>query len=214
MGGLAYDSAQGILWYSSNTNGIAQAVSITMEDLEAYSFSGTHRPIRTTQVCSLYGIVRDSFMTFYDGCLYVGCFNKFTESVIACYEVDEEGRLVNTLDEALGMSFEMALPLEYSTISQQVQGMAFYEDQLLLSQSFGHFASKIALYEQSDSRLYINENTARLYAMPERMEQIVVDGDDLYVLFESAAYAYRSSSMNIVDRVLKLSLSKMMDYVE
>lgn len=143
VGGLAYDSVHGILWYSSNTNGIAQAVSITMEDLEAYSFSGTHRPIRTTQVCSLYGIVRDSFMTFYDGCLYVGCFNKFTESVIACYEVDEEGRLVNTLDEALGMSFEMALPLEYSTISQQVQGMAFYEDQLLLSQSFGPLPQRL-----------------------------------------------------------------------
>ena len=44
------------------------------------------------------------------------------------------------------------------------------------------------------------------------MEQIFVEGDDLYVLFESGAYAYRASSVNIVDRVLKLSLPKMDTY--
>ena len=29
------------------------------------------------------------------------------------------------------------------------------------------------------------------YRMPEMIEQIVVEGDELYVLFESGAYAYR-----------------------
>ena len=38
------------------------------------------------------------------------------------------------------------------------------------------------------------------------------DGDDLYVLFESAAYAYSAASVNIVDRVLKLSIPKMEEY--
>lgn len=41
------------------------------------------------------------------------------------------------------------------------------------------------------------------------IEQIVVEGDDLYVLFESGAYAYRGYTGNVVDRVLKLSLPKM-----
>ena len=50
------------------------------------------------------------------------------------------------------------------------------------------------------------------YRFPERIEQIFVDGDDLYVLFESAAYAYSSASVNIVDRVLKLSLPRMEEY--
>ena len=39
-----------------------------------------------------------------------------------------------------------------------------------------------------------------------------MDGDDLYVMFESCAYAYRAASVNIVDRVLKLSLPKMEEY--
>ena len=151
-------------------------------------------------------------MTFYERCLYVGCFNKYTESNIARYAVDENGNLVNSLDEGLGMTFEMAVPLDYSVISQQAQGMAFYKDKLLLSHSMGILPSRVVFYEQSDKRLYVNENSAKTYRFPEMIEQIVVDGDDLYVLFESGAYAYRGYAGNVVDRVLKLSLPKMESY--
>ena len=212
VGGLAYDSRHRILWYSSNINGIAQAVSIKMDTIEAYDYDDGHRPVETYQTCSLYGIVRDSFMTFYEDCLYVGCFEKYNESVIARYGVDSDGNLINKLDEDLGMDFEMAVPLDYSTISEQAQGMAFYNDKLLISHSFGILPSRLVFYEQSDKRLYVNENSARTYRFPERMEQIVVDGDDLYVMFESCAYAYRAASVNIVDRVLKLSLPKMEEF--
>ena len=203
-----------MLWYSSNTNGIAQAVSIKMPVFKDYSYADNRMPVQVNQTCSLYGIVRDSFMTFYKGCLYVGCFNKYTESSIARYAVDEEGNLVNTLDEELGMNFEMAVPLDYSTISEQAQGMAFYNDKLLLSHSFGILPSRVVFYEQSDKRLYVNENSAKTYRFPEMIEQIVVDGDDLYVLFESGAYAYRGYAGNVVDRVLKLNLPKMESYEE
>lgn len=212
VGGLAYDSEHGILWYSSNTEELAQAVSITMEALESYDYDESQRPVAVNQVCSLYGIVRDSFMTFYEGCLYVGCFMKYSESAIARYPVDGSGNLINTMDEGLGMNFEMAIPLDYSTISEQAQGMAFYEDKLLLSHSYGILPSRLVFYEKSDKRLYVDENSAKSYRFPERMEQIFVDGDDLYVLFESGAYAYSAASVNIVDRVLKLSLPKMDAY--
>ena len=100
-------------------------MSIKMDTIEAYDYDDSHLPVETFQIVSLYGIVRDSFMTFYEGCLYVGCFEKYNESVIARYGVDEEGKLINTMDEKLGMDFEMAVPLDYSTISEQVQGIAF-----------------------------------------------------------------------------------------
>ena len=201
VGGLAYDSEHQILWYSSNTQELAQAVSLTMESIKNYDYDKSQRPIATNQIASLYGIVRDSFMTFYEGCLYVGCFTKYTESAIARYAV-----------EGLGMNFEMAVPLDYSTISEQAQGMTFYNDKLLLSHSFGILPSRVVFYEKSDKRLYVDENSAISYRFPERIEQIFVDGDDLYVLFESAAYAYSAASVNIVDRVLKLSLPRMEEY--
>lgn len=212
VGGLAYDSEHQILWYSSNTQELAQAVSLTMESIENYDYDAGRHPIATNQIASLYGIVRDSFMTFYDGCLYVGCFTKYTDSAIARYAVDDQGNLINTMDEGLGMNFGMAVPLDYSTISEQAQGMTFYNDKLLLSHSFGILPSRVVFYEKSDKRLYVDENSAVSYRFPERIEQIFVDGDDLYVLFESAAYAYSSASVNIVDRVLKLSLPRMEEY--
>ena len=92
-------------------------------------------------------------MTFYKGCLYVGCFNKYTESNIARFSVDGEGNLINTFDKTLGMNFEMAVPLDYSTISEQAQGMAFYNDKLLLSHSFGILPSRVVFYEQSDKTI-------------------------------------------------------------
>ncbi len=214
VGGLAYDAEHKMIWYSSNTSGIAQAVSITLDAVKAYDYMEGHRPITINQSISLYGIVRDSFMTFYEGCLYVGCFNKYTQSSIARYAVDDEGKLVTKFDQGLGMDFEMAVPLDYSTISEQAQGMAFYKDKLLLSHSFGILPSRVVFYEQSDKRLYVNENSAKSYRFPERMEQIFVEGDNLYILFESGAYAYRASSANIVDRVLKLSLPKMEEHEE
>lgn len=190
VGGLAYDQEHDMLWYSSNTNGIAQAISIKMDVLRDYNYADNHMPVQVNQTCSLYGIVRDSFMTFYKGCLYVGCFNKYTESTIARYAVDSKGDLVNTFNEELGMMFEMAVPLDYSTISEQAQGMAFITISCccLILLVFCHPG---LFYEQSDKRLYVNENSARSYRMPEMIEQIVVEGDELYVLFESGAYAYR-----------------------
>ena len=212
VGGLAYDSEHQVLWYSSNTQELAQAVSLTMDTIEAYDYDESRHPIDVNQISSLYGIVRDSFMTFYEGCLYVGCFTKYTESAIARYPVDNQGKLIRTSDESLGMNFDMAVPLDYSTISEQAQGMTFYNDKLLLSHSYGILPSRVVFYEKSDKRLYVDENSAISYRFPERIEQIFVDGDDLYVLFESAAYAYSAASMNIVDRVLKLSIPKMEEY--
>ena len=62
VGGLAYDPEHKLLWYSSNINGIAQAVSIKMDTIEAYDYDDSHLPVDTFQIVSLYGIVRDSFM--------------------------------------------------------------------------------------------------------------------------------------------------------
>jgi hypothetical protein len=212
VGGLAYDAEHDLLWYASNESGVAQAKSLSMESIRTYDIDQMNMPVTVSQTCSLYGILRASFMTFYDGSLYVGCFDAKNNSVIGRYPVDEEGIMLTELTLGLGTDFEMAIPLDYSTISKQVQGMAFYKDKLLLSHSFGILPSSLVFYVQSDERLYVNENSAKTYQFPERLEQIYVEDDNLYVLFESAAYAYRASSFKIVDRVLKLSLPKMVSY--
>lgn len=50
VGGLAYDPEHKLLWYSSNINGIAQAVSIKMDTIEAYDYDDSHLPVDTFQI--------------------------------------------------------------------------------------------------------------------------------------------------------------------
>ncbi|WP_308858247.1 hypothetical protein [Lacticaseibacillus paracasei] len=47
--------------------------------------------------------------------------------------------------------------------------------------------------------------------MPPYLEQIVADGNDLYVLFESASTHYRQADLEFhADRVLKLDLKTLL----
>ena len=103
----------------------------------------------------------------------------------------------------------MAVPRATARISEKAQGMAFYQDHLLLSQSYGILPSQLLFFKDSDEHLFINEVSVMEYKFPEKLEQIYVDGDYLYLLFESSAYAYRASSFRIVDRVIRLNLKEM-----
>lgn len=209
-GGVAYDREHERIWYSSHDQGIAQAVSFTLQELEDYNFSRDHLPI-SVEYIDLYGIIRDSFLTIYEGELYVGYFDRYSEGVLVRYEIGEDGNLVTQDNKTLGMRFDMAIPVETGRIPPCVQGIAFYGDYVITSQSYGILPSDLSIHKKRDIIFYPENRVLHQYSMPERMEQICVDGDQLYVLFESAAYAYRASSVSIVDRVLKLSLPKILE---
>lgn len=212
-GGVAYDPDHERIWYSAHDQGIAQAVCFSLDTLKEYNFAKEHLPI-SVQSVFLYGVIRDSFLTYRDGSLYVGYFSRFSEGTLARYEIDDEGNLATENDISLGMDLDMAMPEETGSIPPCVQGMAFYGDYLIFSQSYGFMPSKLVFYELEEEICYQEIDMLHGYRMPERMEQICVEGDQLYVLFESAAYAYRASSVNIVDRVLKLNLIKTLEDIQ
>lgn len=211
-GGLAYDAKNQIVWVSSHAQGIAQAVAISIEDIKNYHFnSEKYSPVRLTQSCFLYGIVRDSFMTYYKGYLYVGWFTTKAESIICKYKIGKDGLLVESHNRELGMNLEMAMPESTVTIPKLIQGMAFYEDHLILSQSYGVMPSSLMIFENGEtSEAFKHEESVKTFRLPEKLEQISVDGDNLYLLFESGAYAYQAASFKIVDRVIRMDLLKML----
>ena len=92
-------------------------------------------------------------------------------------------------------------------ITEQAQGVAFYKDKILFSHSYGIFPSTLQVFKNNSFQKLLEKDTAESsIRLPEKLEQIYVDGDDLYVLFESAAYSYRASSLVKMDRILKLDL--------
>ncbi|MFQ7310665.1 MAG: hypothetical protein ACLROL_02275 [Sellimonas sp.] len=82
---------------------------------------------------------------------------------------------------------------------------------LFLSQSYGYADSKLRIYERApvDEEKYSLKKKEELksYDLPNRLEQICVQGGRLYLLFESGAYAYRGIPVNCVDRIVTVDLN-------
>lgn len=214
VGGLAYDPIHHNIWVSGMSHGIPQVNAITLNQLEDYSFHKEHLPITYSQSYDLYAITRSSFLTYYENALYVGYFTQDTASILEKYDIMDDGTLVT---EALSYSPDpndslssVALPSDMRVITEQAQGVAFYKNKLLFSHSYGVQPSYLQVFNNSLQKLLEENAAVKTIRFPEKMEQIYVDGDDLYVLFESAAYSYRASSVIKMDRILKLNLKTLL----
>ena len=206
-GGLAYDPIHHNLWVAGRERGVAQANYYSLKELEAYSFEETKSPLKYTQKYFLYGITRDSFLTYYDKALYVGFFTTDADSVIEKFAIGEDGGLVEQLDREWGLNMKVPVAEDITMISGKAQGIAFYGDQLLISQSYGVFPSSLRVFNHLLAESLRDHQAEYNYLFPCQLEQIYVDGDTLYLLFESAAYSYQAYVPTVMDRVIKLDLS-------
>ena len=215
VGGLAYDPIHQNLWIAGMSRGIPQVNAISLAQLKEYSFQDKHEPIIYAQSYDLYSISRCSFLTYYDNSLYVGYYTKNTASVMEEYLITEDGTLATQIPaDSLKRSDSItpiALPYDMRVITEQAQGVAFYKGKLIFSHSYGIFPSKLQIFNNSLQKLLEEDAVIKKMYFPEKLEQIYVDGDDLYVLFESAAYNYRASSALKIDRILKLNLETLLN---
>lgn len=214
VGGLAYDPIHHNIWIAGMSRGIPQVNAITLKQLEDYSFQKENLPITYSQSYDLYAIARSSFLTYYNKALYVGYFTENTASILEEYSITDDGTLVtqlltDSLDKSDAIT-PIALPSDMRVITEQAQGVAFYKDKILFSHSYGIFPSSLQVFNNSLQKLLEEDSAIQDIRFPEKLEQIYVDGDDLYVLFESAAYGYRASSLFKMDRILKLNLNTLL----
>lgn len=209
VGGLAFDKKHYMIWVSTSHNGRAAASAFSLRNLETYDLDETERPIAYTHDYDLYTLERDSFMTYADGYLYIGHFSQNSTSVVQKFEIGDNGGLKTRSGAELGIDREIAMPDDIKKIPKRIQGIAVYGDKVILTQSYGFFPSTMLVYNYDD----VMDRTQKKYTinkikLPQKLEQIYIDGSDLYVLFESAAYAYSAQPLPKVDRVLKLQLSE------
>lgn len=214
VGGLAYDPIHNNLWIAGMSRGLAQVNAISLAQLEEYSFEDEYLPIVYSQSYDLYAISRNSFLTYHNNALYIGYYTENTASVLEEYAIAEDGTLVTQSTQETMMLTEapIALPSDIRIIAKRAQGVAFYEDKLLLSHSYGPLPSSLQVFDNSSSiRKLLEEDSAlNTIRFPNKLEQIYVDGKDLYVLFESAAYGQRATSLIRMDRILKLDLDTLL----
>ena len=212
VGGLAYDKVHKMVWVSTDHDGRAAASAFSLKRLEEYDLNQSGKPITYIYDYDLYTLERDSFMTYENGFLYIGHFSSKKRSVVQKFRIEKNGGLKTRWGTGFGIEEMIAVPEEMRIIPKKTQGFAVYQDKVILAQSYGVEKSELLVFHYDDI-MYRTEPqyTLNKIVMPQKLEQIYIDGKDLYILFESAAYAYRAQPFPKVDRVLKLDLNKIIN---
>lgn len=209
VGGLAFDTRHHMIWVSTSHDGRAAASAFSLKNLKSYDLDEMRAPIAYTHDYDLFTIKKDSFMTFSEGYLYIGHFSLNENSVVQKFKIGVNGGLKTENGASLGKDRDIAIPEDIKSIPKQIQGFAIYKDKAILTQSYGIKSSSLFVHNYSDLMYQTGKKyTINKVLMPQKLEQIYIDGNDLYVLFESAAYAYRAQPVPKVDRICKLDLGQ------
>ena len=202
VGGLAYDTKNNILWIatkkyntSKDDNTLATVSCIKQDVIDNYNFKIDHKPIRYNETFQT-AFTNTSFMTYYNGYLFTGLFSKDkkTTSITAKLKI---------LDDGLSLDTE---PISYYYIPNYVQSMAFLDNKIIFSTSYGYKPSEIIVYEYSEDRIdYANTEPLKVITTFPMLEQLYPYKNELYMIYESTAYAYRYTPGIKIDHIVNIN---------
>ena len=211
-GGLAYDPNYGTLWIATKmkqetetgTETVSALACITDEDILSYSFADTGQPIEYRNICPTQ-FKSNSCLTYRDGYIYIGYWmkSKMAMSIAGKFEVRKSG--VSVKDRAS----------EILHIPGQVQGIAFNEDQIYFTVSYGMKKSTILMYsndEEEEIRIFSAASPEKSIDLPQMLEEICLYDGMIYTLFESSAFAYRYTSPVCMDHIVKIRIAGLKDF--
>ena len=200
-GGIAYDGTN--VWISVGRRVVSVPFEIidqaAKEEKKYVSVDYQHR---------IWLGINASYMTYHDGLLWVGSYNELETTIMHSYDIN--------YDEAVEFT-----KIHTVTMPTRVQGVAFTDDgHLIISRSCQLYAGlrgymrQLDVYQPDFSGTEDDENRVilgspiRVISMPTMNEEIAIDGEYLYVNFESAAFANASYKF---DRIATFKLSSIIE---
>lgn len=219
VGGITFDPIHSNLWITTvNENKekqvkSAQISAISLEEMERYDFSSTKRPIHYKFQVNLGELPEASFVGYSNERLYIGLFEVDQEGVLARYSIEKDGSIGLNFNHQVKVLARHYLPQpeRLYTLPDKIQGIAFYDDKIVLSQSYGKANSKLLVYDDPEkkNKLDLDDHPVKTIIAPPYMEQITGYQGKLYLIFESATNKYRKDkTITHVDRVLELNAKK------
>jgi uncharacterized repeat protein (TIGR02543 family) len=173
LGGIAYDG--NYIWICHSNTKKLEAISYDF--LQRLIQVSNQNFIDITSCFAQYEVENvPSCITAYQGKLYVATHRIYTPGSLYCY-VMKEGRLEKT---------------ESFLLPTKVQGISFDDaGRVWLSRSYGRTkSSELSVYQDLTSLKKQWMEPDIQVEMPPGSEEIVVEGDICYVLFETASYKY------------------------
>ncbi|MCR4999813.1 MAG: phosphatase PAP2 family protein [Lachnospiraceae bacterium] len=207
VGGMAYDEIHDVLWITAK---LGQVYALDWKTLcTAVEKDDKYHPIYKHDGSALVsfdaGLINHkgqkiaSFLTFFEGKLYVGSYVNGDTGILNTYEIDDDCKV--TLQSSV-------------EIPQRIQGMCFYRDvatdttYMLLSQSYSVYDSQLLRYVyHTATEKY--EYPQASWKLPEGAEQIVMTTRGLYLLFESSAKKYRSTARLANDHIFLIRMGEL-----
>lgn len=220
VGSVVIDDNHGMIWVCchDDVSDYAYVRGFTLQAMEEYDFSAG-LPIVFTENYPVKTQKRASFMTCYDNCLYIGYFNRdiSSEFTVQRFDMTDDGRLVvypNVDKQNENEPDTVIMPVMKEVINGGMQGYARNDHSTVILRSYGsNNASRLLVFDQTSDdigMLDLRDDNAVINAkLPPMAEEASLDGDDLYICFESAAYAYRARRTDHIDRILVLKRSAM-----
>lgn len=188
-GGLAFDGKN--VWVSNGKK--VGAISYSVIDAAAKA-RVSYKEVSYTAICPI--LTQASFMTYYDGKLWVGEYNEASSQNVYAYK---------TVVSAGAISLKS---VNRMPVPSKTQGMEFLKDgTMILSRSAQVYTwaktylSRLEVYKPSKPTKtgYIRRNrVVSRKAMPPMAEGVVTEGNYTYLVFESAVFG---GSQYPVDRI-------------
>lgn len=225
LGGIAYDPKHQRVWVTTG-GPFAGLSSIDLKELEAYQLKKNH-VISYHQQISLKEVSHASALSYTSGVLVVGYFTLGEYGRMATYRLNNQGELTIASQEKVS-SFDQGkkdqsgvTPVPPSQFARSlgswktldmIQGLTFYKDYLLMSQSWGpDRPGKIYFFNLDKVDNFFSLKDAEFSVdTPPYIEQITTDGNQLYALFEGGAWPYRTRNPVLVDHVIQLDIKDLL----
>ncbi len=189
VGGIAYDQKNNLVWVAASrgyVNAYCKDEVIDEIDCECrYSFN-VSEGLKNYMYPWKNSI---SYLAIDGNHLYVGSFALFKNGLVKKYLIENNNGSINL---SLVSKFKVPTKVQSLTIYHKDD-----KDYLLLSRSFGeNIPSILQIFTyQEDIDDYTNPKINSVcYKTDAMMEQIIIDNNTLYAIFESSAYPYRYSS--------------------
>lgn len=202
-GSIAWDAKYRHVWISTGSTNKATASYLRIRDIDKYDFQTSGQALPYAYTAKLTELTRNSFMTCYENSLYAGTFT-LNEPTMRLQQFDfaTAGHMVNGKVSA-AISDSMI-------IGQQCQGIAMNDHYIFLTYSYGpYIPSTLCIYRKSQTR-FLKSDAIRTYTLPPCLEQPWVEGNTLYLMWESGARCFRNEQITHIDRVISMDIKKLM----
>lgn len=205
LGGITYDYDNQNFWIcldNANIGKISKKDLMLKDTLEEVDMEIFH----------ISDLDSASYITYYNNRLYVGEFSALSCGKLCVFPFILNGELLTKKEIKFSFptfqTYPVLTPISTVETPSQIQGITFHENKIYMSQSFGRrLNSHILIYEHNDDYTdYTSEHLLEEKELPPLLEEIYIEDDELYLLFESAAKKYQFTTLQPIDKIIKEKL--------